>query len=96
MQQTEGNLTATIDAHWDLIGHIQIADVPGRHEPGTGEINYRYLLRYLGDRGYRGAVGLEYVPSRGADGAALDWLAGYGWSPDHGWRAGRAGPSNRG
>jgi len=87
MQQTEGNLTATIDAHWDLIGHIQIADVPGRHEPGTGEINYRYLLRYLGDRGYRGAVGLEYVPSRGADGAALDWLAGYGWSPDHGWPA---------
>ena len=88
MQQTEGNLTATIDAHWDLIGHVQIADVPGRHEPGTGEINYRYLLRFLSDRGYAGAVGLEYVPSGGAggaDGAALGWLAGYGWSPGSGW-----------
>src|SRR5947207_9072950 len=82
MQQTEGNLTATIDAHWDQIGHIQIADVPGRHEPGTGEINYRYLLGYLNKRGYGGAVGLEYVPS--GDEAAFRWMADYGWSADLG------------
>jgi hydroxypyruvate isomerase len=81
MQQTEGNLTATIDAHWDLIGHVQIADVPGRHEPGTGEINYRFLLQHLDRRGYRGAVGLEYWPSGGQP-PAFGWLADYGWSPD--------------
>jgi hydroxypyruvate isomerase len=39
MQRTEGDLVTTMDAYWPLIGHIQIADVPGRHEPGTGEIN---------------------------------------------------------
>jgi hydroxypyruvate isomerase len=83
MQQTEGNLTATLGAYWDLIGHIQIADVPGRHEPGTGEINYRYLLRHLDERGYQGAVGLEYVPAGGED-TALDWLAEYGWPADLG------------
>ena len=82
MQQTEGNLTATIDAYWDRIGHIQIADVPGRHEPGTGEINYRYLLGYLNERGYGGAVGLEYVPS--GDEAAFGWMADYGWPADLG------------
>ena len=65
MQRTEGDLTATIDAYWPLISHIQIADVPGRHEPGTGEINYPFVLDHLERKGYRGAVGLEYQPSGG-------------------------------
>jgi hydroxypyruvate isomerase len=74
MQRTEGDLTATLDAHWDLIGHIQIADVPGRHEPGTGEINYPFLLNHIAARGYRGAVGAEYRPSTARPEDSLGWL----------------------
>jgi hydroxypyruvate isomerase len=46
----------------NLIGHIHVADVPGRHEPGTGEINYRYLFKLLRKHGYRGYIGLDYIP----------------------------------
>ncbi|HEY8449008.1 MAG TPA: TIM barrel protein [Bacillota bacterium] len=63
MQLMEGNLITTIREHIDKIGHIQIADVPGRHEPGTGEINYTNVLRAIEDAGYDGYVGLEYRPS---------------------------------
>jgi hydroxypyruvate isomerase len=76
MQRTEGDLTATIDAYWPLISHVQIADVPGRHEPGTGEINYPFVLDHLERKGYRGAVGLEYRPSAGTD-ASFGWLTEY-------------------
>jgi hydroxypyruvate isomerase len=74
MQRMEGNLTVTLDAHWPLIGHIQIADVPGRGEPGTGEINYPFLLGHLARKGYAGYVGLEYRPSTERPEDSLGWL----------------------
>lgn len=61
-QISEGNLTRRIVENLDLIGHIHVADVPGRHEPGTGEINYEHLFGILREHGYRGYVGLEYLP----------------------------------
>lgn len=61
-QISEGNLTRRIVENLDLIGHIHVADVPGRHEPGTGEINYEHLFGVLREHGYRGYVGLEYLP----------------------------------
>jgi len=63
MQVMEGNLIATIQANLDQIGHLHVADVPGRHEPGTGEINYRNVFRAISEAGYRGFVGLEFRPS---------------------------------
>jgi hydroxypyruvate isomerase len=79
-QITEGNLTNNIRAYKDLIGYFQIADHPGRHEPGTGEVNYAHVLRVIHDIGYDGAIGLELRPQgdamealkavRGADAAA--------------------------
>ncbi len=62
MQSMEGNLISTLTANVDKIAHVQIADVPGRHEPGTGEINYPNLLKALEEAGYRDYVGLEYFP----------------------------------
>ncbi len=64
-QITEGNLIATITSHIDLIGHFHAADVPGRHEPGTGEINYANVLAAIDEAGYEGFVGLEYAPTVG-------------------------------
>ncbi len=62
MQYDEGNLCGNIDRYCDMIGHVHIADVPGRHEPGTGEINYVRVLRHLKDSGYQGIVGCELFP----------------------------------
>ncbi len=62
-QVTEGNLIATITSHIDLIGHFHAADVPGRHEPGTGEINYANVLAAIDEAGYEGFIGLEYAPT---------------------------------
>jgi hydroxypyruvate isomerase len=72
-QMMGGNLINSIRNNLDLIGHIQIADVPGRHEPGTGEINYPNIFAVLEQLGYRGYVGLEYHPSGETD-ASLGWL----------------------
>lgn len=72
-QTAEGNLIHTIEAHLPYLGHVQVADVPGRHEPGTGEINYPAVLGALDRLGYDGYVGLEYRPS-GATSASLGWL----------------------
>lgn len=77
MQRGEGELAATIAANLARIGHIQIADTPGRHQPGTGEINYRFLLPHLDAIGYAGVVGLEYIPA-GPTEASLGWAAEYG------------------
>ncbi len=52
----------TMKKHLDRIAHIQIADNPGRHEPGTGEINYPFLFQYLDEIRYRGWIGCEYKP----------------------------------
>jgi hydroxypyruvate isomerase len=79
MQRGEGELAATIAANLGRIGHIQIADNPGRHQPGTGEINYRFLLPYLDQLGYDGYVSLEYVPA-GPTEASLGWVKEYGLS----------------
>ena len=76
MQMMEGNLADTIGKNLGRIAHVQVADVPGRHEPGTGEINYKFLFQYLDDIGYQGWVGCEYKPlARTEDG--LGWLAPY-------------------
>ncbi len=79
MQRSEGELAATLAANIDRIGHIQIADNPGRHQPGTGEINYRFLLRELDRLGYRGYVSLEYVPVPDTL-SSLRWIAEHGFS----------------
>ena len=73
LQISEGNLTQTFRAHVAEIGHVQIADVPGRHQPGTGEINYPFVLRAIEETGYEGFVGLEYIPHGHTD-EALAWL----------------------
>ncbi|MFL6659010.1 MAG: hydroxypyruvate isomerase [Massilia sp.] len=62
MQRMEGELANTVRTLLPLIRHVQIADTPGRHEPGTGEINFRYLLALLDELGYTGWVGCEYLP----------------------------------
>jgi len=74
MQVMEGDLTRTIEANLQLVAHIQVADNPGRHEPGTGEIHYPYLFRELDRMGYGGWIGCEYKPAgKTVDG--LGWLA---------------------
>ncbi|MCC8391284.1 hydroxypyruvate isomerase [Paraburkholderia sp. MMS20-SJTR3] len=73
MQRMEGELAATIEKNLAQIAHIQLADNPGRHEPGTGEINYPYLFALLDSLGYDGYVGCEYKP-RASTEAGLGWL----------------------
>lgn len=68
------DLDAVIAAHSGRIGHVQIADAPGRHEPGTGALDLHRHLRALADAGYTGHVGLEYAPTTTSD-AAFGWLA---------------------
>jgi hydroxypyruvate isomerase len=72
-QMTEGNLLTTIKRLLPWIGHIQISDVPGRLEPGTGEINYPAVFAILEAIGYQGYIGLEYNPSKDTD-LSLAWL----------------------
>lgn len=71
-QRTEGELAATLQKHLARIGHVQLADNPGRHEPGTGEINYPFLFALLDRIGYQGWVGCEYKPA-GVTEAGLGW-----------------------
>ncbi len=71
-QRMEGELGATLQKHLAHIGHIQLADNPGRHEPGTGEINYPWLLAHIGALGYSGWIGCEYKP-KGTTTAGLSW-----------------------
>ena len=73
-QRMEGELAATIARHLPRIAHIQLADNPGRHEPGSGEINYPWLLRHIDGLGYAGWIGCEYKPA-GLTRAGLGWLA---------------------
>ncbi|NPV53914.1 MAG: TIM barrel protein [Firmicutes bacterium] len=65
MQVMEGNLISTIRENIELIGHIHVADVPGRHEPGTGEINYKNVFSAIEESGYAGFVGMEFQPASG-------------------------------
>ncbi len=73
MHLVEGDLARTLERRLPRIGHVQIADAPGRHEPGTGEIDYRALLPHLDRIGYRGFVGCEYRPLAGTE-AGLAWM----------------------
>jgi hydroxypyruvate isomerase len=72
-QVMEGDLTRTLETLLPKIGHLQVADNPGRHEPGTGEINYPFLFRRLEELGYAGWIGCEYKP-RGATEDSFGWL----------------------
>lgn len=75
-QMMEGNLFNTLAACFAEIGHLQIADVPGRHQPGSGEINFDNLFAHLRRLNYRGVVGLEYRPlPEGKTKESLAWLA---------------------
>ena len=72
-QRMEGELAATLQKHLPRIAHVQLADNPGRHEPGTGEIHWEFLLRHLDRLGYAGWVGCEYKPLTTTE-AGLHWL----------------------
>lgn len=74
MQIMEGDLARSLQRELPRIGHVQIADNPGRHEPGSGEINYPFLFDWLDRIGYTGWVSAEYIP-------AGDTAAGLGWMP---------------
>lgn len=71
-QRMEGELAATMQKYLPRIGHIQLADNPGRNEPGTGEINYTFLFAHLDRIGYKGWIGCEYKPATTTE-AGLDW-----------------------
>jgi len=73
MQRGEGNLTGTLVSNLEMIGHIQIADAPDRGQPGTGEINFRYLLGRIARAGYRGYISAEYQPA-GPSAESFGWL----------------------
>jgi hydroxypyruvate isomerase len=72
MQIMEGDLAPTLEANLARIAHVQLADTPGRHEPGTGEINYPFLFDHLDRIGYSGWIGCEYKP-------AATTVEGLGW-----------------
>ena len=73
-QRMEGELAATMQKHLARIGHLQLADNPGRNEPGTGEINYAFLFAHLDRIGYDGWIGCEYKPATTTE-AGLGWIA---------------------
>ncbi|WP_445158338.1 hydroxypyruvate isomerase [Halomonas sp. E14] len=73
MQIMEGDLAPTLEKHLDRIAHVQIADTPGRHEPGTGEIHYPFLFAHLDRLGYDGWIGCEYKPKTTTR-EGLGWL----------------------
>ena len=76
MQRMEGELANTIKNVLPRIGHMQLADNPGRNEPGTGEINWDYLLPRIDALGYQGWIGCEYKPKAGTE-AGLGWAKRY-------------------
>jgi hydroxypyruvate isomerase len=73
MQKMRGELTAEFERLMARIAHVQVADNPGRHEPGTGEINYDFVLGALNRLGYQGWVGAEYTPAAGTSNG-LGWM----------------------
>ena len=77
MQRMEGELINTIKANLPMIKHLQLADNPGRFEPGSGEINYRTMFAELELIGYDGWIGCEYKPKAGTV-EGLVWRAAHG------------------
>jgi hydroxypyruvate isomerase len=71
-QRMEGELAATMQKHLKRIGHMQLADNPGRNEPGSGEINYKFLFAHIDRIGYAGWIGCEYKPAAATE-AGLGW-----------------------
>ena len=76
MQIMEGNLAPTIKRHFAQISHLQLADNPGRNEPGTGEINYPFLFEFIDTLGYQGWIGCEYKPAKTTK-QGLGWIKNY-------------------
>ena len=76
MQIMEGDIARTCEANLQVINHVQLAENPGRNEPGTGEINYHFMLNHLDRIGYTGWVGCEYKPATTTE-EGLDWLKAY-------------------
>lgn len=76
MQRMEGELANTIKANLSMIKHMQLADNPGRFEPGTGEINYHFLFKFIDELGYDGWIGCEYKPK-------TTTIEGLGWIAAH-------------
>lgn len=76
LQRTQGEIIRTFRDLKDLVGHIQIADNPGRHQPGTGELHFPNIFRALEDAGYAGHIGLEYVPLGDTE-DSLAWWRSY-------------------
>ncbi len=77
VQKMEGNLCERFDELLDRIAHVQVADNPGRHQPGTGEIDYAFIFEHIDRSGYDGWVGLEYAPD-GDTRSSFGWLDRYG------------------
>jgi hydroxypyruvate isomerase len=75
VQVEEGSVTQAIRDYGSLLAYVHVADVPGRHEPGTGEINYPHVVSALHDAGYQGTVGLEAYPAD-SDEKALEQFRG--------------------
>ncbi|WP_420378837.1 hydroxypyruvate isomerase family protein [Gilvibacter sp.] len=74
-QIQEGNLIPNIETCWDEIAYFQIGDNPGRNEPGTGEINYRNVFKYIHDRGFKGVLGMEHgnsMPDKAGEQAVIN------------------------
>lgn len=72
----EGELSKTLKKNISKIAHIQLADNPGRNEPGTGEINYGHLFRLLDKIGYAGWIGCEYKPANQTE-TGLSWIKAF-------------------
>ena len=75
-QITEGDVVKRVEKHLPLIAHMQVADTPGRHEPGTGEVNWPFVFKTIDALGFRGWIGCEYRPA-GDTLAGLSWFAPY-------------------
>ena len=75
-QTAQGDVARRLEALIPLIAHMQVADVPGRHEPGTGEVGWQFLFGRIQALGYRGWIGCEYQP-KGATVAGLSWRQRY-------------------
>ena len=76
MQIMEGNIINTIKENLKIIGHMQLADNPGRHEPGTGELNYPKIFSEIDSMGYEGWIGCEYIPQKDTI-SGLNWASSY-------------------
>ena len=72
------HVAAILRDHFNRIGHIQIADCPGRHQPGTGETDFKFLLPEIDRMGYSGFVSLEYIPAPDTS-TSLQWFSSYGY-----------------